>query len=303
MSKRFKPSIVIPCGENRLDNLKLVIKSILEQEFKPLEVIVVCDGFDKKKAQLAIDNPDPWFGTSIFCIEIPKHQPSYASDSDTIQPKNAGAWYLDEIESRSNCILFLDSDIILGPETMLAYKEAWDYKNNRIMIGPYDWLGEGVRKFTPEFHNEIRHSFFEDYDYTYTSVGEINFAMANFGGNIVYPRNDFRSIGGFWDDLSAGRVEDGEMGLRCASVGIPMCAVPKARAQHLEHPVNHQWKIDTNAIEVPMLDERHPWVHNHGVFVADNDGKRFEWIDPDTGIAHNTNEIWNYYDKNTRRNS
>src|SRR5690606_22612890 len=133
---------------------------------------------------------------------------------------------------------------------------------------------EGIREIRRDLSNDPRAEFFKEFDPTYTSVGEINFALANFGGNIVYPREEFKRVGGFWNDLSAGRCEDGEMGLRCASMGVPMCAVPNARGWHLDHPVNHQWKLDTNAVEVPMINERHPWVEEEGIIVVDEDGKR-----------------------------
>lgn len=298
----FIPSIVIPCGENRLDNLRLVLSHIAEQTVEPKEVIVVCDGFDPKIASThTIKESSEILSKGIQVIFT--HNPKHVPGSGTIQPKNAGAWKLDEIDSPSNAILFIDSDIILSPFAMKYYRQAWEHEPDRILIGPYEWLPENVRVPVEYLHNDPRGTFFEDYDYEYTSVGEINFALANFGGNILYPRKEFKAIGGFWDELSAGRVEDGEMGLRCCAVGIPMAAVPKARGWHLDHPVNHQWKINTNAEEVPKLNARHPWVENEGIFVSDNDGKRFEWIDPKTGIAHNTNEIWNYYDKNVTRNS
>ena len=307
----FNVGVVIPCSENRLDNLKLVLQHLKVQTFKPRSIVIVCDGFPPSKVSEYCGQE-----MSEIMLEGIQIQATYnekhVAGSGTIQPKNAGAWWFDNAKWSQQPIShlwFIDSDIIVSPTALEEYWNAekqefsWHeaailnerIQEPRIMIGPYEWLPIGRRQIDESLHNDPRGTFFKDFDPSYTSVGEINFALANFGGNIVYPRQAFKDIGGFWDDLSAGRVEDGEIGLRCASVGIPMCAAPNARGWHLEHPVNHQWKLETNEREVPMLNERHPWVQQEGIYVSDNDGKRFEWIDPNTGIHHNTLEIWEHY--------
>lgn len=294
----FNVGVVIPCSENRLDNLKMVLQHLKVQTFKPRSIVIVCDGFLPQKVSEYCGQE-----MSEIMLEGIQIQATYnekhVAGSGTIQPKNAGAWWFDNAkwsQQPINYLWFIDSDIIVEPKTLEYYKWATEFSDEeRIMIGPYEWLPSGTRYMDENLHNDPRGTFFQDFSPSYTSVGEINFALANFGGNIVYPRKAFNDIGGFWDELSAGRVEDGEMGLRCCSVGIPMCAVPKARGYHLDHPVNHQWKLETNEREVPMLNERHPWVEKEGIYVSDKDGKRFEWIDPNTGIHHNTLEIWEHY--------
>jgi len=292
----FKPAVVIPCAGNRLENLKEVLKSLMNQTLKPEIIVVECDGFDESEACNFCEEELIHLlqhGVKSLVTHNEKHVPYH----DTVQPKNAGVLDLEKISFDYNAVWFVDSDIIMDPTTLESYKEAWDYEPNRILIGPYEWLPPGHRVLSPELRNDPRTQMFYDYDYTYTSVGELNFALANFGGNIIYPRQEFIDVGGFWNDLSAGRVEDGEMGLRCQLMKIPMCVVPKARGYHLAHEINTEWVCATNDAEVPRLNERHPWVQNEGLEIVEEDGKRFNWINPETGESVNTLEIWNLYGK------
>jgi len=293
----MKVAVVIPCGENRLENLVECVRHLSNQTRQIDNLVIVCDGFASHKAidsliiaNLWLSNHNESSVNKIKIIESPKH----VGGSGTLQPKNYGAAFVTNNYPDIDYLWFVDSDIIVEETTLESYQAANQLDENRILIGPYEWLPSGVRKLSPEIKNDPRWGMFEEYGSSYTSVGEIHYALANFGGNIMYPVKEFTRVGGFWDELSAGRAEDGEMGLRCASMGIPMAVVPDARGYHLDHPVNHQWKIDTNAVEVPMINERHPWVQDEGIIVVDKDGKRFDWVNPETGKSVNTLEIWNY---------
>jgi GT2 family glycosyltransferase len=290
----MKTAVIIPTAENRIENLIQNLDHLENQTVKVPLVVIVCDGPFSHKV---IDAISPWefYESNIETIKI-LEAPKHVAGSGTLQPKNYGAAFVDRHYNDITHLWFLDSDIIVEKSALEAYIEAHfiEVGIDRILIGPYEWLPANERKINPDIHNDPRTQMFEDYNIEYTSVGEINFALANFGGNIVYPLEAFKRVGGFWDDLSAGRVEDGEMGLRCASMGIPMAVVPDARGYHLHHSVNHSWKVKTNKKEVPMINQRHPWVQQEGLIVVEKDGKRFDWINPDTGESVNTLEIWNY---------
>lgn len=294
----YKSAVIIPTMESRLENLVETIK-YLSKQTKEIEVVtIVCDGFNSGlviNALIDSDNHNPATMNGIKKIKV-LEAPKHVAGSGTLQPKNYGAAWVDRAMPEVTHYWFLDSDVITTPTTNAAYANAaaLDEDEPRILIGRYEWLPAGKREIVHELSNDPRNAMFRDYGPEYTSVGEINFALANFGGNIVYPAEAFRRVGGFWDDLSAGRVEDGEMGLRCASMGIPMTVVPQARGFHLDHPVNHQHKLEVNKKEVPMINARHPWVEDEGLIVVEEDGKRFDWINPDTGEQVNTLEIWNH---------
>lgn len=284
--------VVIPCAESRIENVKMCINNIFDLDLKPKAIVVVCDGFDPKNVKEEFIEND-----ILHFVYNEKHIPS----TTTEQPKNRGVRFIDsilnqELKDKINYIWFLDSDIIVDKNCLSEYDKALKYEENRILIGPYEWLPYGVRQIEHNLMNDPRWPMFQKYDYTYTADSEIEFALANFGGNIIYPLEEFKRVGGFWNELSAGRVEDGEMGLRCASMGVPMTVVPKARGWHLDHPVNMQWKLETNAKEVPKINERHHWVEEKGIIMVEKDGKRFDWVDPKTGNQVNTLEIWNRYE-------
>lgn len=135
---------------------------------------------------------------------------------------------------------------------------------------------------------------FQDYAPDHVAVGQLNFALANFSGNLVWPVDQFKRVGGYWNEINMGRCEDGELGLRAASMGVPMSVVPNARAWHLQHPVNMNWIQQANGRDVPMINERHPWVEDLGLIVADADGKRFDFNCPACDEIVNTLEIWNH---------
>jgi GT2 family glycosyltransferase len=284
--------VVIPCAESRIENLIMCLDHIFDLDMQPKAVVVVCDGFETKHAEEKVKARK-----NLHFVYNEKH----IAGTDTEQPKNRGVRFIDSIlnkqlENPINYIWFLDSDIIVDYDCLTFYNLALKSEPNRILIGPYEWLPEGKRKIDKSLYNDPRTQMFKDFDYDYTSVGEINFALANFGGNIVYPLEEFKRVGGFWNELSAGRVEDGEMGLRCAAMGVPMAVVSKARGWHLDHPVNINWKIETNAKEVPMINSRHPWIEKEGIILVEKDGKRFDWVNPKTGKSVNTLEIWNAYE-------
>lgn len=283
--------VVIPTAETRLNNLVEVVKSLARQKNgAPDAIVVVCDGFDSDKAeQYLLENLDAW-PVNVYFLENEKH----VAGTNTMQPKNAGAKFFEENFPEINYYWFVDSDIIMSEDALWEYKKAEDHEPNRICIGPYEWLPAGIRHAQETLYNDPRWEMFREFTYKHTSVGELNFALANFGGNVVYPKDAFIKVGGFWNELSAGRVEDGEMGLRCASYGIPMCVVSKARGWHLDHPTNHEWKLRTNAVEVPKINERFPEVESQGIVMVDEDGKRFDFICEHCGEQLNTWYLWSH---------
>jgi hypothetical protein len=134
-------------------------------------------------------------------------------------------------------------------------------------------------------------------------VNNISIGLACFGGNLVWPIKDFIALGGFWNDLHMGRCEDGELGIRACAAQIPMSLVKQARAYHIWHKGNNEKtgmpsatheKLRANERDVPMINERHPFVQDRGLVVADEDGKRFDQRCPDCGELVNTGEYWGH---------
>lgn len=266
-------SVVIPTGEGRLENLKIVLESLAKQTMPVKEVIVVCDGFSP------FDIPDDFRNYGAGFYGIKKHQPGMQP------PRNVG---VDHITEDVDYVWFLDSDCFVVPEASKAiYSEIIYIEENvlepRIICGPYDWLAKDQRDWrnwknlkTKEL--DYRWDWFKKYSNHKSFKHNLGAALANFSGNLIWPIKEFKEVGGFHPDLSAGRVDDGELGLRASSHGIPTVFCRYARAFHLWHKTNNKWKIETNAREVPLINEWHPWVQEKGLVLSQEDGARFDRI-------------------------
>jgi hypothetical protein len=280
MNKKW--GLVIPAGENRLENLAAVGQHVAAMSEQPDQIVIICDGWFTD-----------WNFNDYFDVGITKivRMEKYFPDGLHTQPRNVGVKNLsDDIDY----VWFLDSDCIVAPQTLSEYKKAEALGTKRILIGPYEWLDEGRRKLDNSVHNDPRSQMFIDYKPDYISVRELNFALANFSGNLVWPVEEFKKVGGYWNEINMGRCEDGELGLRAAAIGVPMSVVPNARAWHLQHEVNAAWVQAANGRDVPMINARHPWVRERGLIVVDKDGKRFDFECPSCKLIVNTLEIWNH---------
>jgi len=104
-------------------------------------------------------------------------------------------------------------------------------------------------------------------------------------------------IGGFWNELHHGRCEDGELGLRAVAMGVAISFQSKARGWHVAHDTNNSLIQKRNDRDVPMINSRHPWVQGNGLFVVDEDGKRFNVRCPNCKESMNTLLWWEHAEK------
>lgn len=286
----MKTAVVIPVSEGHEENLVEVLKSIDRQEpHKPEYTVLVVDG----PVKLPPLDPE----VPLRVIHVEKHEPGME------QPRNAGVRVIEQV-NHHNAVLrqgyptshvwFLDSDIIVAPNALAEFEAAMNLnETKRILVGPYDWLPEGVREPRPELHNDQRWESFRDWLAGRALTDNLAAGLACFSGNLVWPLDEFTRIGGFWNELHMGRCEDGELGLRAVACGIPISMVGGARGWHLAHPENMPLKLERNERDVPMINERHPWVEGEGLFVVEEDGKRFNVQCP-CGWQGNTAEIWQH---------
>lgn len=258
---------VIPTGRGRIDNLKIVLDSLAEQKYNPLEIIVVCDGF-------TVPGELHEYSPRVTFMEMPKHKPGEEP------PRNVG---VRNLESWAKYVWFLDSDVFVVPESIEAIWKAVNNQPERIICCPYDWLAPGQRdwKNWTNLRQELpdyRWSWFKENPSSKIFYNELGAALANFSGNLVWPRKLFQKVGGFHPDLSAGRVDDGELGLRACSHGIGTSFCRGARGFHLWHPRNEMTIRELNKKEVPKIQAWHPWVKEKGLVVSHEDGARFNRI-------------------------
>lgn len=274
----FKCGVVIPVGQGRRENVEECLEWLFGMTTVPETVILVLDGHD----ELPGEPPGP---VGVQAVRIPKHEPGME------QPRNVGVRMLKE---HSDCThaWFLDSDIIVDPDALLSYEQTVDvYGGGNVMIGPYEWLAPGQRAPLPELRNDPRWAMFDERLHEGPVVAHLGVALGCFGGNLVWPIDEFIRVGGFHPQLHHGRCEDGELGLRAASLRVPMKLVPQARGWHLYHDVNMQLAQERNARDVPLLNSWHPWVEQQGLIVTDQDGARFDYVCA-CGEQVNTLEMW-----------
>jgi len=268
----MKLGVVIPATYGREDNLELVLASLRQQGYPETPVVVVDDGgglrWPPNDAVLDVD-----------VMRVPKHQPGME------QPRNLGVRLLASKFPDVTHVHFLDSDVVLEQGAHAEILDALSQDSDRVLVCPYDWLAPGIRPDGgwPEFwanatveRNDPRWAMFyaSPVDRVYRS--DLSAGLACFSGNLVWPVDRFQHVGGFWSEIHHGRCEDGELGLRAVAMEVPISFVAAARGFHLAHPVNTNMALERNARDVPMLNERHPWVERGAVFLTDRDGAAFD---------------------------
>jgi hypothetical protein len=287
---------VIPVGEGRLENLTCCLTWLGRMVERPPAIILVGDGEEGTQvAELALDRTRD-LGLDIEVLAAPKHEPGMD------QPRNRGVRRIQEINTRNAMlrqgypvthVWFIDTDLIFDAGAFKALREALDADPKRVLVGPYEWMPPGSREPLPDLHNDPRTQSFAEHPVEEVLVEDISAGLACFSGNLVWPIDEFVRIGGFWNELNHGRCEDGELGLRAVACGIGISFVAAARAWHISHPINYELTIARNERDVPMINERHPWVEGEGLFVVEEDGKRFN-VRCRCGWEGNTAEIWNH---------
>lgn len=267
--------VVIPVGRGREANLNRVLDSLDEQDTRPDSVFVYGDGLGVLSSQVRarIDRAG-WYWTEWF-----KHEPGLE------QPRNVATRLASALHPDLTHVWFIDSDVVVEPNALELIEETLLQDQDRILILPYDWLGPGSR---PELQghdfwaqaravrNDPRWAMFDEHDRTETFTNDLSKGLACFSGNLVWPISEFRRVGGFWAEIHHGRCEDGELGLRAVAMDVPIGLLKEARGYHLHHDVNTQLAMERNARDVPMLNDRHPWMEQGAVFMVDRDGKAFD---------------------------
>lgn len=283
MTPGIKVGVVIPVGPGRRENLMMVLRSLEAQTLKPERIVLVCDGeaatIQTDEAQAVVPS------IMVTSVVTKKHQPGME------QPRNIGVRFLRHLDPKISHAWFCDSDVILAPDAGERFGEAMAFDSERILIGPYEWLPPGVRRPT-EARNDPRWSSFNRHDPDETVVSDLSAGLACFTGNLIWPIDEFQRVGGFWNEIHHGRCEDGELGLRAVAMGVPIGFVREARGWHLDHPRSIEWIEAANSRDVPMLNARHPWVEGEGLFVVEEDGRRFNVRCGECDWEGNTAEIW-----------
>ena len=266
----FDVGVVITAPAGRGQNLSRVLQALQAQTLQPKAIVLVFDGCEPYAL--------PEAHTGIHAVRIDKHGPGRE------QPRNVGVRELQRVAPECEWVWFLDSDVQPAPDCLAAFASALDANPaRRVLIGPYDWLPDGVMSIQPDgpfFQWDDRRGSngFADFEPDHVIKGDItaldpedgqtrgtvSFLMgaggAQYGGNLVWPLDAFTRIGGFHPELHHGRCEDGELGFRAIAHGIGVSFVRDARGYHLSHDRDMPKILAMNAIDVPKLHQFHPWL-------------------------------------------
>lgn len=282
---------VMPCGPGREENVVAAVEALRTQSVAYAGLVIVEDGE-------ALPGPVHVEGLDVVQVRTPnKHEPGLE------QPRNIGTRLAREFwpDERPTHVHFIDSDVVLAERALEELLAALAQgPEDRIVVAPYEWLpahslrppGAEFWDYAPDVRNDPRWAMFRASPPEKVYREDLSAGLACFSGNLLWPISEFVRVGGFWNDLHHGRCEDGELGLRAVAMNVGISFAALARGYHLGHAVDHALVAARNERDVPMLNERHPWVTEGGVFMVDRDGKAFDVRCPGCGLEVATIEWW-----------
>lgn len=256
-----KLSVIIPVAGGRTQPLRLVLASLAVQDYPQefWEVIVVSDTPNVKDAERC------WH--TILSERLPIRfvwSPKESRDAGG-SSRNFGAKI-----ARNPFFIFLDSDVIVCPETLTYYAEGFTNMSNRVIVGLYHWLRpmevtsddvktrfwEVIEEQLPPLplegprHNvqrDTRQPYYEKTSPDVIHAGRYQRYLACLTGNIGIPRKIFwdLSIKGFREDLTHG--VDGAFGMSLYQAGYTFSWDKRLIAGHLYHKRGWVDQADSDA--------------------------------------------------------
>jgi len=283
-------SIVTPTY-NRLRNLKLCYQALLKQSVKDFEWIISDDG--------STDETKEWVHTLPNEPFVVKYR--YIGDHNgyrQCKARNAGVAMAD---SNSVAYLFLDSDVLLYPEAVEEYLNAYRKEPNRVICGSYWWGSpmeitedDIINRFEdildeklPLIPNAPAHGMLgKEYrvQFGFCDKDELRFEIGDYlalwGGNLLVPKHIFYEVAEYnnkfnpkenknfycgYDEHYTSPTEDGDFGLSVAEIGYPVSFNNLINGYHVWHPRNISDIQQKSAIDVVYLNEKHKEIMRSGV--------------------------------------
>ena len=243
---KFEPllSIIIPT-HNRCKLLSKNLEALCAQDWMEdkFEVIVVADACEDDTIQTVAS----FSGNRRYQLEVISHKGRNAALS-----RNLGS-----SKARGRIILFLDDDIIAGPNLAKSHIASQD--GNTVVLGyskpmvpdKPSWWQIGANLWWEDCFSEMRR---DDHRFGYRDFC---------AGNVSMSRNLFFEAGKF-DETFCGRLEDYELGLRLLKMGAKFRFAPEALGFHFENTNLQTWlfRIWQDGIGDMKIGERHPEMRN-----------------------------------------
>jgi len=248
-------AVVIPTYQRR-DLLLQVLAALAAQTLarERFEVVVVCDGSDDgsaEAAQAVVANGGSLAGLPLRVLQQP--------NSGAATARNHGA-----ATASADLLLFLDDDMIAGPELLATHLKHHAEHQGAIVIGnlpvhpdsPHSYLTVGLGRWVAR-----RHGLF-------SRPGAAVPADEILTGQMSMSRSTFQRLGGFDVRFTAGGTfggEDIELGWRATHLGIPVIYAPDAVSEQVYRKtfpalcrnIRHAGAADT------LMVATHPDVRPH----------------------------------------
>jgi len=218
-------TVIVP-ARNAERTLEACLKAIFALEPAVTEVIVYVDGAtDRTKAVAAAGR------ANVICNEGAPRGPAYARNTAAAQ-------------ARSDLLLFVDADVVVGPDALRRLVAALVDDKAAAAFGSYDDR-QVSRRITSRYAN-LRHHFFHQH-----SACDATTFWAGMG---LIDRQVFMALGGFdAATFSQPSIEDVELGVRMIAAGHRIRLVPEAVGTHCkEWSLRQLWYSD-------IVRRAYPW--------------------------------------------
>jgi glycosyltransferase involved in cell wall biosynthesis len=222
-------SVIVPVknGRNVLPRmLDMLSRSELPRE--TWELIVIDDGSTDDSPAIASEYAD-----LVIRLPPPSHGPGYA--------RNRGVE-----RARGECIVFLDADVVVRPDTLTRLAETMMTRSDvAAVFGAYcdEPEASGV---VSKYRNLLHH---------YTHAQEPGEAQTFWAGCGCVRRAVFVAVG-MYDEwrFSRPQIEDVELGYRLSALGRKILLQPEIQVTHLKH-----WTF-RSMIKADFMDRGVPWA-------------------------------------------
>ena len=244
MSQNLCPVSVIIPTHNRSASLRRTLDALCLQTYphENFEVLVVADGCIDDTVEMARAYKAP------YTLHVLEQEGKGAAAA-----RNSGAAH-----ASGKLFLFLDDDVVPTPSLMEAHVLAHEDQMERVVIGPYPPVLQGVTEFVhiqkrlwwgSKFHALLQ----AHHRYTYRDM---------LSGNFSIKAELFEGIGGFDATIRDCGGEDYEFGVRLIKAGASVTSTPAALAYHYEHETTDLDRLLKRARQEGYADvqigRRHP---------------------------------------------
>lgn len=204
-----KATVIIPT-HNRLEKLANTIACLKQQTLAATdyEIIVVDDG---SSPPVVLPNE----------AEGPRSEVVRLEGLERSAARNAGA-----VAAHGGLLVFVDDDMIAGPDFLAAHLQAHREWPGAIAVGAIRLPDEGLKRPFGRFRQKLEQHFAPQ---SRGPISTPNFCAA---ANMSIPRDWFYRLGGF--DLTMVSSEDQDLALRHTARGGAIAFLPEAMAVHLD---------------------------------------------------------------------